>query len=308
MKLITLSTLSIVLFLSYINANAYDQEQRSEYENEWRFVQADFFENAFRRDPTEFEKKSVAFFVSVESKDRKVSTCTSFFVENNQNKLFLATARHCAGYKFSEACDKKEFRVHFASDMNIIGQCKSIVAGYIDEDLVIFEAEFNVDISNKIAPLKLTYNTPPLKTRLQMIGYPGDKWRNGNLTVTENCWVNDGSRIISYNDLDEEAKLAIKKSPHIANKYETKMERLLSAKQIYHNCSVYGGNSGGPIILEGTKYVIGLPSSYWRHFYQNLPPTVSTKMDSTDTFIRKNYSALKQNGITVVDIQSVLSI
>jgi len=308
MKLITFSTLFITLFFVYIIDQTYAHEQNSKPENEWRFVQTDFFENAFRRDPTEFEKKSVALFLSVDSTGTKTRTCTSFFIKNDQNKLFLATARHCTGYKFLEACNKKEFKLHFASDMNITGQCKSIVVGYINDDLIIFEAEFNVNISKIITPLTLTYNTPPLKTRLQMIGYPGDKWRKGQLTVVENCWINDGNRTISYNDLDDEVKEALKNSAGNKNKNDTNMGLLLSAKQLYHNCSVYGGNSGGPIILEGTHYVLGLPSSYWPEFYQIQPSVVSTTMNSTDTFIRRNYSVLKQKGIAILDIQSVLSI
>ena len=33
-------------------------------------------------------------------------------------------------------------------------------------------------------------------------------------------------------------------------------------RQLMHNCSTWGGNSGGPMLKAGTNIVFGLPSTY----------------------------------------------
>lgn len=66
--------------------------------------------------------------------------------------------------------------------------------------------------------------------------------RHGRLTTTENCWTLGGTV----------------KSPH---------NNILDVSQ-YHNCTTYGGNSGGPMYIEGTRVVIGLPFTYIPDYWE----------------------------------------
>ncbi len=282
-----------------------DHDDQSDY-GEWQTSKTDFFENSSRRNASQDEKKSIARFWSLDSKDKPKGWCTAFFIKNNKNKILMATARHCADYKFTEACEKQKFRLELATDRNLIGRCRGIIVGGNQDDLIIFEADFKKDIRRQIKPLTLGYNTPPKNTKLRMIGYPGDKFRKGRLTVTENCWINDGRRTVEFSDLDEKARKAY---PTFKTSNEKALlQSYISSTILYSNCTVYGGNSGGPVLLEGTNIVIGLPAAYWPEFYLNLNSSISMRIHSSDTFIRRNQTKINENGVEIIDIDKALSI
>ena len=84
--------------------------------------------------------------------------------------------------------------------------------------------------------------------------------------------------------------------------------QMLMKSQLFSNCSVYGGNSGGPIMVENTDYVIGHPRSYVPGHYKIVPSNFSMQIESSDVFVQRNRTALEALGVKIVDINQALSI
>jgi len=115
-----------------------------------------------------------------------------------------------------------------------------------------------------------------------MTGHPGDPNRKGRMTSTFNCWT-------------LQSTIA---SPYIGtyfNLYDTSS---------LHNCSTYGGNSGGPLYLEGTNIAIGLPYTYRPHDFNLRDPwdlDTAAYLAQIGDFVTRNRQKLNQAGITIVE-------
>ncbi|MBY0370712.1 serine protease [bacterium] len=201
----------------------------------------------------------------------KVPGCTAFHVSNTSGKHLLITARHCFGYQATNWCKTGEFKKIDGET----GKCLRLVAGDRQHDIALFEAGFQ-------NPARATYSLAAqpaaVGTRLQMIGYPADVYRKGALTLTENCWV---------------LKTGVQ-SPH-------------SRKGIYdisslHNCTTYGGNSGGPMIEEGTQVAIGLPFTYMPGDYTQRDPQnlqTSAHLAQMSDFVNTFRPTLVAEGVVI---------
>ena len=188
--------------------------------------QHQFFENSTRRDATSQESKLVV----------KLGGCAAFFVANDQGKTYMATARHCVNYSITSWCNNGG-RVR--DNQGRRGTCKRIIAADANHDIAVFEVTMPyVPASHTV--LRLASYQPAVDTPLKMIGYPADNdpetARHGKLTTTEDCWILHESVPSPYDDLQDRSSL--------------------------HNCSTYGGNSGGPMYVDGTLDAVGLPFTY----------------------------------------------
>lgn len=233
-----------------------------------------FFENAVRRDATAAEASRVAQLVT--------SKCASFFLENTANKTYIATARHCVEFAITSWC---------ASDGAIVdnngvrGRCTRVVAGDGNRDIAVIEANLPHPSTGE-ATLRLASYVPSVETKLIMTGYPGDDdpltARRGRLTTTESCWVLGG----------------VVGSPYASQDQNTLD---LSAP---HNCSTYGGNSGGPMYIQGTRDAIGLPFTYVPDDYTRNSATDLTTaafLALMADFVSAHRGALRAAGIVISD-------
>lgn len=271
------------------------------------FYHTDFFANAIRREPQPNEIKSMARLTVVDALGRDRGTCSSFFIKNNKNRLLMGTARHCLEYRFKEGCRENKFKLSFYHGEDVIeGRCANVVAGSPTDDFIVFEAQFETEVRLAIKPLALTVGVPPQKTRLRMLGFPMDRERRGRMTVTENCWLTDGKKVVMKSELDEEGRKEATRN--VPSKNLTLAIQKLVKSQLFSNCSVYGGNSGGPIIVENTDYVIGHPRSYIPGHYKTLSSNYSMQIESSDGFVQRNRTVLEAVGVKIVDINQALSI
>ena len=181
-----------------------------------------FFSSSKRRDAGSAERQMVA----------KVGGCAAFFLESSSKGIYMASARHCFKKSITTWCNGGGAIV---GNNGEAGRCKRIIAADYGHDIAVFEADFG-SVRPAMTALKLSTGAPAAGTPLKMIGYPGDPWRKGALTVTESCT----------------AEGRVYRSPH----------RDLLDLSMRHNCSTYGGNSGGPMLRAGTNEVIGLPFTY----------------------------------------------
>jgi hypothetical protein len=198
----------------------------------------------------------------------QVSGCTGFLVANSLNKTIMGTARHCFGYNVKSWCDNGGSVTHFVSGQK--SKCIKVAVGSQDgsrgHDIILLEMEeikrntnFDFNLSTKV---------PSLNEEIYMLGFPavsifGDEGR-GQLIRTFNCIVNSDGAVANW----------YARHGHVGRNFT-------------HNCGTYGGNSGGPMIIDGTRTVIGLPYRYKRSSSPQNPLESSSKIEGllTSDFI-----------------------
>jgi len=117
---------------------------------------------------------------------------------------------------------------------------------------VLFRVSFNPNsvesVRRYINPLSLSASSPPSNTRLNVLGYPTDPFRSRRATVTESCWVNDGSDFYTQYNPTEIAQMQA--SPdfqeHLNDPVYQAAQNQLASSSGKFNCAVYGGNSVAP--------------------------------------------------------------
>jgi hypothetical protein len=225
-----------------------------------------FFKNSLRRTSTASESDHVVRFVK---------GCTAFFVKNSLGKTYLMTARHCAKmsiYGWCKAGGK------FIDENSKEGKCQRVVASDDSHDIALVEATFPYTPSTS-QPLSLAAYSPKKMQKLVMIGYPADAYRKGYATTTDRCWIT-------------EEDVA---SPHPIT---------MSDRSAKHNCTTYGGNSGGPMIAEGTSIAVGLPFTYYPDNYTSYDEKDVTNhaiMAKMSDFVASHRATLLAAGVDIVD-------
>lgn len=288
------------------------------------FQDAAFFENSARRDPTASEIKAL---VRIEN-----NHCSAFFIKNNQNKLFVGTHNHCAQYELEKYCTGNNPRKNIYNSKtgfttttkpsltfkswaapDVVGYCKRVVAKNDYNDFMIIEIAYNSkNIENRIREsaifLRLADFIPPEGTKLKMLGHPADSERQGHPTVTENCSIQNQNRPIGkeYSN-DEIATLNKKSAPRTALGEEKRNLFMLNAEKLGHNCSTYGGNSGGPILIAGTDIVIGLPGGYYQ-IERKMPAETSIFLETTHGLIDSIRNIIEAEEITTTVLNPDTSI
>jgi hypothetical protein len=270
---------------------------------------ANFFLNSQRRDPTPVEQ---GLFLRAVKSGRQ-SGCTAFLVENTQKRHFIATQRHCYDWNISEACRNDQIRILPESSLvsGVHGRCVGVVASSVEQDVAIIEIELKNSLGfnasqrqrnafvNNHRPLRLADFEPEVGDRLKMFGYPADRERRGNPTVSENCWVlpPDAKSVWFALDHDNLEPAFQRYVDGARNRPANPNNALLRQTRRPFNCSVYGGNSGGPIVLEGTRTVIGLPVSYYPDLYTKIPENYAHLFEDTQTFVNRHRQTLESHGI-----------
>lgn len=237
--------------------------------------------------------------------------CVGFFVKNNKNKIYVATARHCVAYEMTKACINNSFTLKTMIGEHI-GVCKKVVVGTGEDDMIIIEVEFPNKriIQDFFLPLTIASYFPEQWTRLNLIGFPTDYYRKGKFTSATNCWVNnniDGFNIkIARNHLT--TRQYRENQAEYNHRVQTGVTTPSLSSQIkpinsYFNCSVYGGNSGGPILVEGSTEVVGIPNAFLPNSSGSKPRVFNynymEQFETTYGFVKRNASTLKKAGVII---------
>lgn len=231
-----------------------------------------FFVNSVRRDATAEEAARTAQLTT--------SQCAAFFIENTAGKTFVVTARHCVEFQITNWCAQDG---QLRDNAGVAGRCTRIVAADKNRDIALFEANM---VHSNSATLRLAAYVPAVGTKLVMTGYPADdhptEARRGRLTTTDNCWVLSG----------------VVESPHAAVDEQT-----LDVSAA-HNCSTYGGNSGGPMSVKGKNHAIGLPFTYMPEDWQKRSATnlaTASHVALMAGFVQLHRAALEREGIVIAN-------
>lgn len=235
-------------------------------------VSHQFFEQSTRRDASGLEAQRVA---------RTSTGCTAFFLENTAGKVYMASARHCFEYSVTNWCEKDG---GITDNDGVEFKCTKVIAADSTHDITVFETNHPSHRTKGATTLRLASFNPSSKQRLIMTGYPCDEdpvegGRQCALTTTESCWTL-GSDVAS---------------PHTDD--TTTLDR-----SFHHNCTTYGGNSGGPMYAEGTRDVIGLPFTYHPDDYNRYSSTDITTaafLALTSDFVSVHKTELVSAGITL---------
>jgi hypothetical protein len=232
--------------------------------------QAMFFDNSKRRDATPSEAEWVA---------KTDTLCAAFFLENTQTKIYLATARHCFPNGVNAWCTAGG---KMTDNANVTGACKRVVAADLDRDVAVVEMTM---AHAGTSALQLAAFKPAVNARLVMVGYPNDAdpttARRGKLTTTENCWVLSDVR---------------------PNPFANREAGALHDPTVAHNCSSYSGNGGGPMYLEGTRTVVGMPYTFQANDYTRRSATdltTAADMGLVNEFVSTHAVELRDAGIVI---------
>lgn len=223
-----------------------------------------FFENSKRSIIGSFDPRSKGLV--------RVNGCTGFFVKNENDRNILVSARHCFAFKAQEWCENGGMATVEFSKQQL--RCQEVVAGDSLHDIVVFR--FEDSIRDRSFDFTLGTFTIQKDMRLAMYGFPADPFNQGRfLTLTENCWVH---------------------LPYSFSAYMGDSNNSMN-DNFTHNCSTYGGNSGGPMVLEGTRIVAGLPNAYYANDYLNRPSNNSVEGISIPGFVSDFKPSLDLFGI-----------
>ncbi|MES2854522.1 MAG: hypothetical protein V4692_01610, partial [Bdellovibrionota bacterium] len=121
---------------------------------------ANFFANSLRRDADQEEASSIV---------RTGNGCTGFFVANKNNRLLVASARHCFDYQATTNCASGSIHLVTARGTHAL-TCSSLVVSRADNDMFIMEVKpdsVGVDaVLKDISFLKLSAKKPADGQRL----------------------------------------------------------------------------------------------------------------------------------------------
>ena len=230
---------------------------------------ASFFENTRRRPSVVEEKKYLV----------EIGRCTGFFVKNDLNKNFVVTARHCLKYAATDFCNNKGKA--YDVKHGIFRTCQEVVAGSASFDIVLLS--FDGPKRDKRDGLTLANFNPQAFTRVKTVGFPGDPYAHSGANTSENCWTLSSEIFFPYADDPKSRDPAI-----------------------YYNCSTYGGNSGGPVIIEGSDVVVGLPFQYIRENYGNLRPNKrKISFNLMSNFVNLFYNELSVAGVKIESLSNI---
>lgn len=224
----------------------------------------DFFENSRRIDAPKNLRAGIAH----------INTgCAGFFLKNAGNRNFVATARHCFKYNDAAWCAKSDRGIKDVASGSKL-RCKRIVAGDTSHDFIIFEAEASQ--RDRSGDFELASFGLEKDMRLEMLGFPADPFAARQLKLSQHCWVNAPTSMSRYNLAD-----------------------VINDETFLHNCSTYGGNSGGPLFLEGTRIAVGIPDHYSPNNFSMRSRSANSQGVLTSGFIVDFAKEIEAAGIVV---------
>ncbi len=183
--------------------------------------------------------------------------------------MLVGSARHCVDFDAKAACAKGLGMKAYAT--GDIGKCVSVLLDDEDADFFIFEASFDghPDEYEKVEQLIPAIVIPDGSEEVEAYGFPADEGRHQLPTKTDHCHLFNAfadpefKKFYAY-FLNDESKAASGATTSDASDKFTAGVAALYKNETFlrHNCSIYGGNSGGPMILKGTHYLVGMPETY----------------------------------------------
>jgi hypothetical protein len=211
----------------------------------------------------------------------KVGGCTGFFVKTTDtNRSFVSSSRHCFKYDADAWCKTGIARIHTTGQEL---KCLGVAAGTETHDTVLLEFQ-NIP-RDRSGDFSYANRMPPVGSRLEMIGFPKDGFLTDRtvdtLISTHNCKVITTTGRNLYTNVPE----------------------VIDDEVFRHDCSTYGGNSGGPMMIEGTRTVVGIPDQYRPGSTPDtdLEDGRSIQGVRVDAYVADLNVDLASNGISVVD-------
>jgi hypothetical protein len=224
----------------------------------------------------------------------------AFPLKNSKNLPIFMSGRHVVGEDAEKWCAHPNPKDVLTTNSGVrLAKCKKIIAAreHIDPFVFLIEGEQIPELT----PLSLAGFLPSSKTPLQLLGFPADTFRKRKPTVTDNCWVLNPA-YGTQQDMYQKLRAAYPTAPQFS---ESETQKKDVSERFTHNCSVYGGNSGGPMLLKDTSIVLGIPIEYieQKDIKEGLIDEESERVssDTMEFFVKTFPFELKEYGIEVID-------
>lgn len=265
---------------------------------------ANNFEGSRQRSANSAESRAVARAWVTGAERLKA---TAFFVANEKREPLMLTARHVIGAAGPVSAACKQGIVHLEHSGLGRGKCVAILLE--QGDFVLMRVDFGgQDVYSRANPLSILGRDARQGDAVTVIGYPMNRARA--LTVSDNCKVLPNSRVLQpadFTDKDfaawkgarDEMKEQNAKTRAGYHTRDTKGKRSASFKGNSNqtdviNCTMYGGNSGGPVLVDGA--VAGMPGGYYVKVTGTYPSDLGLPLAGFRGGFRK---ALAKHGVII---------
>lgn len=237
---------------------------------------------SFRGRPFSNEEKSIIKMVPVNTNKTR---CTGAFVKNSKNMFIVSLAAHCFG---KEEISKERCRSYnYIAAGGKIGECGNVLLSKHDSEAVLIEVWFDDQALPEVKPLALADFDVEKSTRIYVPGFPGDEFnQNDSLLVSRNCWVSALPTPIQKYSLTNMSEFQ-----KIGDDVD---------EWVLHTCSTEHGNSGGPVILEGTDIALGYISATSTTQGIESASKDNNVFNSWKSVIRYNRPLFESFGISIV--------
>lgn len=242
------------------------------------------------------------------------NACAAALLAADSESIIVASATHCFAYDPARACAAGRIVLEHDLSGLYLG-CERVLVQDEDHDVFVFEArprsaQDRADL--KAWPGLLLSACDPAEGRaLKMIGYPNDRLRQGRASVTENCEVLPRTttafeeaparspRELRYLRRWEDEDREMNSRPTLAKTARDRIAAHAIPTSAKHNCTTWGGNSGGPIVsADFQSALVGLPLTYVLT-EAPLDRSRALRMEGTQSFVERNLDRLRSLGIQI---------
>lgn len=239
---------------------------------------------------------------------------SAFKIGERDGIVYLVGARHTTRFRPLDACGGGGLNA-VSEALGIRVECVGVAIIDPQFDMFIFGARATSPADRarleSLPKLALSPCDPPIGHPLLTLGYPADVFRRGQATLTRSCRrLPDGAPLWrdspawSTEDAHDRRRIndqiAARRAAEAPdqNAAEDQIDAFVERTAFRHDCTTWAGNSGGPMLAEGTDVVVGVPFDYIE-IYARVREGFALRAERASLFVQRHQAALRAYGARI---------